>query len=160
MRAPRGFSLVELLIVIAIVAVGAALASWALPDGEAARLEEEGERLAALLDLARAESRVAGLAVLWVPRDMQDAGGPAAAPARDFRFVGLPAAIELPQHWLHAGVRAEVVGTRSLLLGPEAILPPQRVRLQLEGRQLELASDGLGGFAAVSGDLARDGAGR
>ena len=41
----RGFTLVELLIVIAIIALSVALISVALPDSDAARLDEEGVRL-------------------------------------------------------------------------------------------------------------------
>jgi general secretion pathway protein H len=42
-----------------------------------------------------------------------------------------------------------VVGTNGVVLGPEAILPPQRIVLLLADKRLELASDGLSPFAAV-----------
>ncbi|MFM8796018.1 MAG: type II secretion system protein GspH, partial [Betaproteobacteria bacterium] len=51
-----------------------------------------------------------------------------------------------PTQWLHPGVQAEVIGAPRLVLGPEPLLPPQRVRLRLAGQELVLASDGLGGF--------------
>jgi general secretion pathway protein H len=142
-RRRGGFTLIELLIVISIVAISIGVVSLALRDGRAAKLDEEGERLAALLEMARAEARVAGITVRWVPNP---------APADDgtqFRFVGLPASQPLPTRWLDPQTRAEVVGSTSVLLGPEAILPPQRIVLQLAGRRLELASDGLGPFAVA-----------
>ena len=149
--------MVELLIVIAIIAVAVALVSVALPDGDAARLEEEGERLTALLELARAEARVSGATVHWVPR----ADGAAAGDSTDarglpvhFRFVGLPAALALPSRWLDERVSAQVEGARSLVLGPEAILPAQRVVLRLAERRLVLLSDGLGPFAVADGSAA------
>lgn len=133
---------------IAIVAVGAALVSVALPDGVSDRLDEEGERLTALLEMARAESRVSGMPVYWVPRtDTGAPGAQAEGSSGDFRFVGLPAALSLPTRWLDARVSAQVVGGSSLVLGPSAILPAQRVVLQLADRRLELLSDGLGPFA-------------
>ncbi|HMT17930.1 MAG TPA: prepilin-type N-terminal cleavage/methylation domain-containing protein, partial [Ottowia sp.] len=61
MKPPRGFTLIELMVVMAIVAIGAALASLALPDSDSRTLAREGERLAALLESARAQSRAAGV---------------------------------------------------------------------------------------------------
>lgn len=146
--AGRGFTLIELLIVIAIVALGAAVMSLALRDRDEARLEEEAARLAALLESARTEARAAGLAVRWVPAQAADAGDPARADdGTGFRFVGLPAAFALPTRWLEPRVTAQVVGAAALVLGPDAILPPQRVVLVLDERRLEVGSDGLGPFA-------------
>ena len=53
-QAAAGFTLIELLMVIAIVAVSASLITLALRDSSASRLEEEGARLVALLEMARA----------------------------------------------------------------------------------------------------------
>ncbi|MDP2005896.1 MAG: prepilin-type N-terminal cleavage/methylation domain-containing protein [Rubrivivax sp.] len=144
--AARGFTLIELLIVIAIVAVSSGLIVLSLRDGHEAKLEEEGERLSALLEMARAEARVAGVTVLWVPR--QDDGADPDS-AVQFRFVGLSALQPLPTRWLDAATRAQVVGAATVLLGPEAILPPQRIVLTLADKRLELASDGLGPFAVA-----------
>jgi general secretion pathway protein H len=145
-RADAGFTLIELLIVIAIVAVSAGLMTMALRDGNEARLEEEAARLTALLEMARAESRVSGAAVRWVPR------GAAADvdPQVQFRFIGLSERQAMPTRWLDAATRAQVVGGAFLVLGPEAILPAQRVVLNLADRRLELASDGIGPFAVVT----------
>lgn len=139
-----GFTLIELLIVIAIVAVSSALITLSLRDGDAAKLEEEGARLTALLEMARAEARVSGATVRWVPRQDDDAEPNTSI---QFRFVGLSAAQALPTRWLDPATRADIVGAATVLLGPEAILPPQRIVLRLAEQRLELASDGLGPFA-------------
>jgi general secretion pathway protein H len=128
----RGFTLIELLLVLAIVAIASGLVAVALRDGAHARLEEEGARLAALLEAARTESRTTG--------------DTAADPA-GFRFVGLPREAGLPSQWLSSGTRAEVVGARAVVLGPEPILPAQRIVLRLEEHTLVLATDGLAPFA-------------
>jgi type II secretory pathway pseudopilin PulG len=84
---------IELLLVIAIMSA-VALVSWALPDGDAARLEEDAARLA-LLEMARAEARVSKSTVRWCR-------APTPTPARwptagrQLRFVGLPPSIKLP----------------------------------------------------------------
>ena len=148
-RAQRAFTLIELLIVLAIIAVGAALVSVALPDSDAARLEEEGARLSALLEMARAEARVSGVPVSWVPRAPADGLTDLKGAPVHFRFVGLPASLALPSRWLDERVGAQVVGASALTLGPAAILPPQSVVLTLAGQRLELVSDGLGPFAVA-----------
>ena len=139
----RGFTLIELLIVIAIIAVSVAVVSLALRDNDASKLEEEGARLSALLEMARAEARASGTTVRWLP----------AVAANDsdaqFRFIGLPAAQTFPTRWLAAGTSAQVVGAATVLLGPEAILPSQRIVLRLAERKIELASDGLAPFAVA-----------
>ena len=145
--AQRGFTLIELLVVIAIVALSAGVVSLALRDGDAAQLEEEGERLTALLETARADARALGAAVRFVPAG--DAQGPDAQGAQ-FRFVGLPSLRTMPTRWLDRRVSAQVVGGSVLVLGPDAILPAQRIVLRLSDRRLELATDGLGPFAVVA----------
>ena len=141
-RRSGGFTLVEILVVLLIVALGAGVVSLALRDGTESRLDREGERLATLLEAARAEARAGGIAVRWVPAAVS--GG------ADFRFVGLPPSASLPTRWLDAGVTAQVVGGSSVQLGPEALIGAQRIVLSLGDRRLELATDGLGPFAVAA----------
>ncbi len=142
-RAAQGFTLIELLIVVTLVVIASAVATLALRDPAAARLEREAARLAALLETARAEARGAGLPARWVP------GGDAPG----FRFVGLPAALALPSAWLDDSVRAEVLTTQgrvaAAVLGPEPVIGAQRIVLSLDAQRVELATDGLGPFAVA-----------
>jgi general secretion pathway protein H len=140
-----GFTLIELMVVLLLIAVASAVASLSLRDPSATRLEQEAARLAALLESARAEARASGLAVRW---ESQAADGENAA---SFRFVGLPPSNELPAHWLNEGVSAEIVNARAVVLGPEPLIPAQRIVLRLDEQQLTLLTDGLGPFA-VGGD--------
>jgi general secretion pathway protein H len=162
-KAQRGFTLIELLVVLMLVAIGTGVVSLALRDASGRKLEEEAARLIALLEGARAESRAAGMVVRWVPSSGADASPTAgntslavvSAPAGSsqdiaFQFVGLPPSLRMPTHWLVPGVSAQVQGASALLLGPEAILPPQRVVLRLADQRVELASDGLAPFAVTS----------
>jgi len=148
-RPGRGFTLIELLVVLVLVAIGASVVTLALRDGDASKLEEEAARLAALLEGARAEARAAGVVVRWVPARDERAGAGSGAGDAEFRFVGLPASLQLPSRWLDRGTSAQVVGSSALLLGPDAILPPQRVVLSRGDRRLEVGSDGLAPFAVV-----------
>ena len=149
----RGFTLIELMIVVALVAVASAVATLALRDPAATQLDREAARLSALLETARAESRAAGIAVLWVPSTTSEG----------FRFVGLPAALALPTRWLGEGVSAEVRSDLGLakgaVLGPEPMIGAQRIVLRLDSQQLTLSTDGFGPFStideAAGGDAAR-----
>ena len=61
----RGFILIELMVTLTIVALGAALAGVAFRDSAQAALERDAARLAALLEAGRALSRATGVPVQW-----------------------------------------------------------------------------------------------
>lgn len=130
------------MIVVALVAVAAGIVSLALRDPAGTRLETEAQRLSALLETARAESRATGLPVAWVPAREGEGTG--------FRFVLLAGRrsepMSLPTQWLDPQVRAEVLGAPSVQLGPEPLIPAQRIVLRLADQRLLLATDGLGPF--------------
>lgn len=134
LRRARGFTLLELLVVVSIMALATAGVGLALRDGSQQSLEREGERLAALLESARAQSRASGVPVRW--RAVE--GG--------FRFDGLRAGA-LPTQWLDNSTR--VRGPGSLVLGPEPLIGPQQVILvqpQHPEHALRVATDGLRPF--------------
>lgn len=134
-RRSGGFTLIELMVVVAIVAIGAAVASIAIRDPAATRLEREAERLAMLLEAARSEARASGVAARW----MLDENG--------FHFAGLPSNVDLPQQWLGPDVEAEIVGARAIALGPEPLIGAQRILLRLDDQRIAVATDGLAPFA-------------
>ena len=154
----RGFTLIELMVVVAIIGVAVTLISLSLRDSASTRLEQEAARLAALLESARAEARASGLPVRWVPRETLDEPSSVAtsadstsADAADFRFIGLPDAIRLPQTWMSPEVRVHIEGARGVLLGPEPLIGAQKIVLKLGERQLAVRTDGLGPFTVVHG---------
>jgi general secretion pathway protein H len=143
-RAPApaggGFTLIELLVVIAIIAIATAGVSLALRDSQATQLEREAQRMAALFESARAQSRSSGVPVRW------------STTAEGFRFDGVaPGA--LPERWLSD--TTQVLGTTTLQLGPEPIIGRQEIVLgstAAPGRSLRVATDGLRPFAVQAGD--------
>lgn len=140
----RGFTLIELMVVISLIAIAAGLISLSLRDPAGTQLENEAARLAALLESARAESRASGIPVKWEPRHEAQTEG--------FKFKGLTNPADYPEHWLGSGVSAEIVGATAITLGPEPFIPPQRIVLRLEDQRLALATDGLGPFAVTDND--------
>ena len=139
-RAAAGFTLLELMVVVLIVAVATGMTALSLRDRSQSKLEEEGARLSALLETARTQSRIIGTDVRWQPLAQ---GG--------FQFLGLPslAAKELPSKWLDSDTSATIVGAPQLLLGPEPLLPAQRVVLHLGEREIAVGTDGLSPFQIV-----------
>ena len=138
----RGFTLIELIIVVALIAIVTAMASLALRDPSASRLEQEAARLAALLESARAEARSSGLTASWEPLvDQGDGAG--------FRFVGLSPSDNLPTHWMQSGTAAQVIGATAVVLGPEPMIGEQRIVLRLQDQRLTLATDGIGPFVVT-----------
>lgn len=127
----RGFTLLELLVVVALIAVATAGVSFAIRDSSEALVEREAQRLAALLDTARARSRTLGVPVYWRPVP------------RGFRFEGLLEGA-LPELWLNEGTTAAAANL--LVLGPEPILARQAVIIELQGRVLRVATDGVRPF--------------
>jgi len=155
-----GFTLLELLIVVAIIALASSVVALALPDPSATRLEREAQRLATLLEGGRAQARALGLPVHWTlgaaaQRPGADVPDPQTAPD-DFHFDGLPAGNDLPTRWLDAGSASDPASLlqvellpprRSVQLGPEPVIPAQRIVLRLGDRRATLATDGLGPFS-------------
>jgi len=130
----KGFTLIEMLVVLAIIAIGTAGISLSLRDTSQSALERDAQRLAALLDTARAQSRATGVPVVW------------RAQASGFEFQGLLRPT-LPRQWLDVQTRA--VSAQALLLGPEPIIGAQAVALNHSANpaaMLWVSTDGLHPF--------------
>ena len=133
-----GFTLIELLIVVAIMAIATAGVGLSLRDSSATVLERDAQRLAVLLESARAQSRMTGNPVRWQPT------------ATGFAFNGLTGPA-FPDRWLGEQVRAASAGM--VLLGPEPVIGPQQIRLVSTSdptRSLTLATDGVRPFSVLT----------
>ena len=130
----KGFTLLELLVVVAIIAIASAGVAFALRDNSQTLLERDAARLAALFESARAQSRASGVPVRW------------RLTAEGFSFDGLPAGT-LPERWL--GTDTVARNLAPVLLGPEPLIGRQEVVLQSASQpsqMLRVATDGARPF--------------
>jgi general secretion pathway protein H len=140
-----GFTLLELLVVVSIIAAVSAGVALALRDGNQTALDRDAQRLAVLLESGRAQSRATGVAVRW------------RTTPTGFVFDGLSPAT-LPSQWLAESTRAVAAagagGTVSLQLGPEPMIGAQEVQLidasqsaNPQAATVRIATDGLRPFS-------------
>ena len=130
-----GFTLIELMVVVALIAVATAGAMLSLRDSTSTALERDAQRLVAILESARAQARASDAVVVW---HAQDSG---------FVLRGLPQP-ETPQTWLSPDTRSRIAAP--VRLGPEPLIPPQRIELYSASQpqqRLWISSDGLRPFA-------------
>lgn len=152
-----GFTLLELLVVLAIVALASAGVGFALRDDTATRLERDAQRLGALLDAARARSQVTGVPVRWRITNQGFRFDPE-APSSDTELPAWqwldPDTRALIEHLADAAASGMDQGAGdSLLLGPDAIISPQAVTLLFNSQpqqRVRLATDGVRPFAVLA----------
>ncbi len=145
----HGFTLMELMVVVAIIAIASAGVMFAIPDASTTALERDAQRLAALLDSARAQSRASGLAITWRPTE-QGFAFEGMAKIKNDKTGEMEDLVKFPTTWLSGETQVELAS--SLALGPEPIIAPQSVVLRHAARSLTLATDGIRPFSIKSSD--------
>jgi general secretion pathway protein H len=117
-KGAEGFTLLELLVVLLIIALGSAGVALSLRMSPEQHLEQEAQRLVYWLELARQQSSTQGQRIQWVANE------------RGYSFV-FNGPSTLPKDtipWL--GTTTQVISnTNTLVLGPEPILSPQFIEL-------------------------------
>lgn len=145
----HGFTLMELMVVVAIIAIASAGVMFAIPDASTTALERDAQRLAALLDSARAQSRASGLAITWKPTE-QGFVFEGMAKIKNEKTGEMEDLVKYPTTWLSSETQVELAS--NLALGPEPIIAPQEVVLRHAARSLILATDGIRPFGIKSSD--------
>jgi general secretion pathway protein H len=177
MQRQRGLTLLELLVVLSIIGFSVAGVSLSLRDSSQTQIEREAQRLIAVLEAARAQSRTSGIALIWqtTPEGfvIRPALAPSTAPGNNTTITSTPSNASNPiaartETWLTAGTQAAVstasasalanntAPTNLVVLGPEPILTPARITLSVTAANntkatpaLTIATDGLRPFQVL-----------
>ncbi|MCS6810326.1 MAG: GspH/FimT family pseudopilin [Tepidimonas sp.] len=137
MAASRGLTLLELLVVLAIVGVVSAALWTSWYTGADRRLDRQAETLQSQIEAVRIQARLRGQAVEW------------AWDEQGWSWRGLPseALPELPrrQTWLLPATAVHLEPTQAQLrLGPEPMGPPWRLELHHGAQRRALVFAGWG----------------
>ena len=134
---PAGFTLLELLVVLAIIASASAAVVLSMRDSPQTRLQAEAERVIAVLEASRADARASNTAMRWHADDL------------GFQVHTLPADGP-PVHnmaWLHKGTQASPV---DVLISAEPVQARSRLTLSHDsGARLSIGTDGAAAFKVL-----------
>ena len=141
MQRQRGFTLLELLVVLAIIAVSVAGVRLSLRDSQEAQLTREAQRLVAILEAARVQSRTRGIPLVWEPAPNGFIIRVATANQTQ------PLLQPRTEAWLATGTQGR--SAQAVWLGPEPILAPMHITLSLATKSLTIGTDGLRPFQVL-----------
>ena len=138
----RGFTLVEMLVVVVIAGIVIAMVTLSTAPAEGRRLRFEGERLAALLTAARDEAQLTGRAIVWEG----NVEGYRFLQRSDSGFVAIDSDILRPRRWDSAvlAVRLEGGGPPRLVFSREPLIEPFTLAIDSGTGVVTLKGDALG----------------
>lgn len=136
-KRPAGFTLIELLLVVVLIAVAASVAAMSVPRDEHYKLQEEGDRLAALFRMAASEARVGGRTLVWEA----DLSGYRFRPLVADNTFNLREELARDRSW---GIEVRKVDARELVFTREPVRAPATVEIATDEHRLRLALDALG----------------
>jgi general secretion pathway protein H len=141
-RAVKGFTLLELLLVVTLIALTTAGVSLSLRDTAHTQLVQEGQRLAALMEAARAQARANGVPVVWKP---QPRGFSFDGQYRDWAISGIVV------HRMPVNSKQPPPVETEIWLPPEPLMPAQRLRLSVNGYEIWLGTNGVSPWRLLEG---------
>jgi general secretion pathway protein H len=163
----RGFTLIEVLVVLMIMGLFVGLVSAIVRPDDRGLLRVEAERLAQLLDLAAAESRLAGKSIAWTAEGhgyrfwlmTGDAG--ASVDWSEIRDTDLLRARTLPQGMMISGLEVENMrahGAMRLEFAPYSQVLSFTIEMSLGAARYAVTASPIGELRVVPGEEKSSGA--
>jgi general secretion pathway protein H len=163
----RGFTLIEVLVVLMIMGLFVGLVSAIVRPDDRGLLRVEAERLAQLLDLAAAESRLTGKPIAWTTdgpgyRFWRMTGdSEVSADWSEFLDSDLMRPRTLPQGMMISGLQVENVpvhGAMRLEFAPYGLAPSFAIDISLGAARYSVAVSPIGEVRVVPGEEKSSGA--
>lgn len=142
LKKPAGFTLIELLLVVVLVAIAASVAAMSIRDDDKHKLQEEGDRLAALFRMASSDARISGRSLVWEA----DLGGYSFRAASGAEEDKPREELSRRRPW---PFEVRSIDTTRLLFTREPLREPAVIRLETRNRELRLAIDARGELRIV-----------
>jgi general secretion pathway protein H len=157
-RHESGFSLIEMLVVIAIVAIATASVGLSFHNRDDEPLAHDAQRLSLLFAQAQTEARTGGRAItwrtdaygyrfsrkpVWNPDDAPATGRTEKPQSDDFsKDESLR-----PRHWEATNVQVRIEPAQANVFMPEWIVPAMRIELSDDFQHIAIVRDGAGRYA-------------
>jgi general secretion pathway protein H len=154
-----GFTLIEMMVVVAIIAIVTTAVGLSFPKRGDAPLARDAQRLSLLFAMAQTEARAGGRTITWIadgegyrftrrpawrPDDARAAVSETPPPPDEFRDDDSLR----PRHWEAANVRVQADSPRAgVVFMPEWIAPPMRVELSDDFERIAIVRDAAGRYA-------------
>lgn len=146
-RTSQGFTLIELLVVLVIVVSVVKGVGMAVVNRGSDSLDREAQRLAAVLEVARAQAQVSGTEI------RVDISTDGFSVTRESVHEAVPSTQSTP--WLSQGTIGKVsgkLGATSIQLGPEPFIDAQEIvltNINVPSESVKLMTDGVGPFVII-----------